>query len=174
MTPTAVPRRSAWGTDRQTPTRPPGDRGPSWFPGRSPAAGDGSGDARSDNRWSRFNTGRRPAYQGERNMRGMNRGLRRAAVLMVLVGAGVLVIGAQAASAQVIEICKSSSNGMSGRDFNYTVAPSGGSSFSVGPIKGGRCSGPITVSGATAVITEAQSDPATDVKYVTVRPSLRK
>src|SRR6185312_9641790 len=77
-------------------------------------------------------------------------------------------------SAQVIEICKSSANGMSGRDFNYTVAPSGGSSFSVGPIKGGRCSGPITVSGSTAVITEAQSDPATDVKSVSVRPTLRK
>ena len=74
---------------------------------------------------------------------------------VVLVGAGVLVIGAQAASAQVIEICKSSANGMSGRDFSYTVAPSGGSAFSVGPIKGGRCSGPITVTGATATITEA-------------------
>jgi hypothetical protein len=62
---------------------------------------------------------------------------------------------------------------MSGRDFNYTVAPSGGSSFSVGPIKGGRCSGPITVAGASATITEAQSDPATDVKSVSVRPSAR-
>ncbi len=107
-------------------------------------------------------------------MRGMTRGLRRCAVLVVLVGAGVLVIGAQAASAQVIEICKSSSNGMSGRDFSYTVSPSGGSAFAVGPIKGGRCSGPITVSGASATITEAVSDPATDVKSVTVRPSARK
>src|SRR3954463_6613250 len=107
-------------------------------------------------------------------MRGMTRGVRRAAVLLVLVGAGVLVVGAQAASAQVIEICKSSSNGMSGRDFSFTVAPSGGSAFSVGPIKGGRCSGPITVAGATATITEAASDPATDVKSVTVRPSARK
>src|SRR3954451_9589583 len=107
-------------------------------------------------------------------MRGMTRGLRRCAVLVVLVGAGVLVIGAQAASAQVIEICKSSANGMSGRGFNYTVAPSGGSAFSVGPIAGGRCSGPISVAGATAVITEQQSDPATDVKSVTVRPSNRK
>src|SRR3954469_19532183 len=107
-------------------------------------------------------------------MRGMTRGMRRCAVLLVLVGAGVLVIGAQAASAQVIEICKSSANGMSGRGFNYTVAPSGGSAFSVGPVAGGRCSGPIQVSGATAVITEQQSDPATDVKSVTVRPSNRK
>ena len=92
-------------------------------------------------------------------MRGMTRGMRRCAVLLVLVGAGVLVIGAQAASAQVIEICKSSANGMSGRGFSYTVAPSGGSAFSVGPIAGGRCSGPITVAGATAVITEAAVRP---------------
>jgi hypothetical protein len=95
-------------------------------------------------------------------------------LLLALATAGVLVVGAQAASAQVIEICKSSSNGMSGRAFNYTVAPSGGSAFSVGPIAGGRCSGPISVAGATAVITEQQSDPATDVKSVTVRPSARK
>ena len=107
-------------------------------------------------------------------MRGTQKGVRRFALLVALATAGVLVVGAQAASAQVIEICKSSSNGMSGRDFSYTVAPSGGSAFAVGPIKGGRCSGPITVSGASATITEAQSDPATDVKSVTVRPSARK
>ncbi len=63
---------------------------------------------------------------------------------------------------------------MSGRPFSYTVAPSGGSSFSVGPINGGRCSGPITLSGSTATITEAQSDPATDVSSISVRPSIRK
>ncbi len=102
------------------------------------------------------------------------RRIRRVALLIALATAGVLVVGAQAASAQVIEICKSSSNGMSGRQFSYTVAPSGGSSFSVGPIAGGRCSGPINVSGASATITEDQSDPATDVKSVTVRPSIRK
>jgi hypothetical protein len=107
-------------------------------------------------------------------MRGTQWGVRRFALLVALATAGVLVVGAQAASAQVIEICKASTNGMSGRDFNYTVAPSGGSSFAVGPIKGGRCSGPITVSGASATITEAQSDPATDVKSVSVRPSARK
>jgi hypothetical protein len=112
--------------------------------------------------------------EGEGDMEGTQRRLRRIALLFALVTAGVLVVGAQAASAQVIEICKASTNGMSGRDFNYTVAPSGGSAFSVGPIKGGRCSGPITVTGASATITEAQSDPATDVKSVTVRPSARK
>ena len=101
-------------------------------------------------------------------------GVRRFALLVALAAAGVLVVGAQAASAQVIEICKSSANGMSGRGFSYTVAPSGGSSFSVGPVAGGRCSGPIFVAGATAVVTEDQSDPATDVKSITVRPSNRK
>ena len=100
-------------------------------------------------------------------------GVRRAAVIFAVVAGGALVVGAQAASAQVIEICKSSANGMSGRTFSYTVAPSGGSSFSVS-VTGGRCSGPITVAGATAVITEAQSDPATDVKSITVRPTIRK
>ena len=112
--------------------------------------------------------------EGEGIMRGTQRGIRRFALLVALATAGVLVVGAQAASAQVIEICKSSANGMSGRGFSYTVAPSGGSAFSVGPIAGGRCSGPISVAGATAVITEAVSDPATDVKSVTVRPSNRK
>src|SRR3954465_187026 len=107
-------------------------------------------------------------------MRGTQRGVRRFALLVALATAGGLVVGAQAASAQVIEICKSSSNGMSGRDFSFTVAPSGGSAFSVGPIKGGRCSGPLTVTGASATITEAVSDPATDVKSVSVRPSARK
>jgi len=106
-------------------------------------------------------------------MRGTQKGVRRFALLVTLATAGVLVVGAHAASAQVIEICKSSSNGMSGRTFSFAVAPSGGSSFSVN-VNGGRCSGPITVAGATAVITEQQSDPATDVKSVTVRPSLRK
>jgi hypothetical protein len=107
-------------------------------------------------------------------MQGTQRRLRRIALLFALVTAGVLVVGAQAASAQVIEICKASTNGMSGRPFSYTVAPSGGSAFGVGPILGGRCSGPITVSGASATITEAQSDPATDVHAISVRPSLRK
>ena len=102
-------------------------------------------------------------------MRGMTKGLRRCAVLMVLVGGGVLVIGAQAASANVIEICKSSANGMSGRAFQYSVT--GGASVSV---NGGRCSGPIAVAAAQVTITEAQSNPATDVKSTTVRPSLRK
>jgi hypothetical protein len=96
-------------------------------------------------------------------------GLRRLAVLFAVASVGVLAVGAHAASAQVIEICKSSANGMSGRSFQYSIT--GGPAVSV---NGGRCSGPIQVTGATATITEAQSNPATDVASVTVRPSLRK
>src|SRR5512142_2012725 len=95
-------------------------------------------------------------------------GLRRFAILFAVATVGVLAVGANAASAQVIEICKSSANGMSGRSFQYSIT--GGPTVSV---NGGRCSGPITVAGATATITEAQSNPATDVASVSVRPSLR-
>ena len=96
-------------------------------------------------------------------------GLRRAAILFGIATVGVLAVGAQAASANVIEICKSSANGMSGRSFQYSIT--GGASVTV---NGGRCSGPITVAGAQVTVTEAQSNPATDVHATTVRPSLRK
>jgi hypothetical protein len=96
-------------------------------------------------------------------------GLRRLAVVCAVATVGVLAVGAQAASANVIEICKSSANGMSGRSFQYSI--SGGASVSV---NGGRCSGPIFVADAQVTITEAQSNPATDVYSTTVRPSLRK
>src|SRR4051812_43165319 len=97
------------------------------------------------------------------------RNLRRFAVLFAIATVGVLAVGANAASAQVIEICKSSANGMSGRAFQYSIT--GGASVTV---NGGRCSGPITVAAAQVTITEAQSSPATDVYAVSVRPSLRK
>jgi len=95
-------------------------------------------------------------------------GLRRLAVLFAVASVGVLAVGAHAASAQVIEICKSSANGMSGRSFQYAIT--GGTQVSV---NGGRCSGPITVAGAQVTITEAASSPATDVAAVSVRPSQR-
>jgi hypothetical protein len=96
-------------------------------------------------------------------------GLRRLAILFAIATVGVLAVGAQAASANVIEICKSSANGMSGRSFQYSIT--GGTSVSV---NGGRCSGPIFVADAQVTITEAQSSPATDVASTTVRPSIRK
>jgi hypothetical protein len=98
------------------------------------------------------------------------RGLRRLAVLFAVATVGVLAVGAQAASASVIEICKSSANGMSGRSFQYSI--SGGPSVSV---TGGRCSGPISnLPAGNVTITEGASNPGTDVASVTVRPSLRK
>jgi hypothetical protein len=96
-------------------------------------------------------------------------GFRRIAVLVAVASVGILAVGVHAASAQVIEICKASTNGMSGRTFTYSIT--GGASVSV---NGGRCSGPITVAGAQVTITEGQSNPATDVASVTVRPSIRK
>jgi len=95
-------------------------------------------------------------------------GFRRLAVLFAVATVGVLAVGAQAASAQTIEICKLSANGMSGRSFQYSIT--GGTQVSV---NGGRCSGPIQVAGAQVTITEAQSNPATDVAAVSVRPSQR-
>ena len=91
-------------------------------------------------------------------------GLRRLAVLVAVATVAVLAVGAQAASANVIEICKSSANGMSSRAFQYSIT--GGASVTV---NGGRCSGPITVTAAQVAITEGQSNPATDVYAVTVR-----
>src|SRR4051794_4603174 len=93
--------------------------------------------------------------------------IRLAAVLVVV--AAVFAAGAHAATAGVVEICKSSTNGMAGKRFTYAV--SGGSSFAV---LGGRCTGPITVTGSTVTVTEGASDPATDVANVLVRPSIRK
>jgi len=98
-------------------------------------------------------------------------GLRRAAVLFGIAAVGVLAVGAQAASANVIEICKSSANGMSGRSFQFSVT---GAANTI-TVNGGRCSGPINVGALTqTTITEAQSNPPTDVYATTVRPSLRK
>jgi len=102
-------------------------------------------------------------------------GFRRFAVVVAVAAAGILVVGAQAASAQTIEICKSGTNGMTGRTFSYTVTPLNGTSFGATAI-GGRCSGQITYTAAsnTVTVTELQSTPATDVSKIDVRPSARK
>jgi hypothetical protein len=67
-----------------------------------------------------------------------------------------------------LEICKASTNGMTGKLFQYSVA--GGAPISV---RGGRCSGPITVPSMTVRIVELQSDPATDLVKVAARPASR-
>jgi hypothetical protein len=97
-----------------------------------------------------------------------NGGFRRLAVLFAVASVGVLAVGAHAASAASIEICKSSANGNSGKIFTYHV--NGGSSISVA---GGRCSGAIQLAANTnTTITEDQSNPATDVASIVVRPSI--
>ena len=67
-----------------------------------------------------------------------------------------------------IEICKASTNGMTGKLFQYSV--NGGAPISV---RGGRCSGPITTPAGAVRIVELQSDPATEVTKVTTRPANR-
>jgi hypothetical protein len=67
-----------------------------------------------------------------------------------------------------LEICKASTNGMTGKLFQYSVA--GGAPISV---RGGRCSGPITVPSMAVRIVELQSDPATDLVKVGTRPAAR-
>jgi len=95
-------------------------------------------------------------------------GFRRLAVLFAVASVGVLAVGAHAASAASIEICKASTNGMSGRTFTFHV--NGGSSISVA---GGRCTGAIQLTAnANTTITEDQSNPATDVSAIQIRPSI--
>jgi hypothetical protein len=92
---------------------------------------------------------------------------RRLAVLFAVASVGVLAVGAHAASAASIEICKASNNGMSGKIFTFHV--NGGAAVSVA---GGRCTGAIQLAAnANTTITEDQSNPATDVSFIQVRPS---
>jgi hypothetical protein len=92
---------------------------------------------------------------------------------VAVAAVGVLALGAHAASAGVLEICKDSSNGMSGRTFTFTVTPTSGSSFTR-DVKAGFCSGPITVGTTNATVTEASTIPATEVQKIDVRPSAKK
>src|SRR4029077_14263336 len=95
-------------------------------------------------------------------------GFRRLAVLFAVASVGVLAVGAHAASAASIEICKATTNGMSGKIFTYHV--NGGTGISVA---GGRCSGAIQLApNAATTITEDQSNPPTDVSAIQVRPSI--
>jgi hypothetical protein len=93
----------------------------------------------------------------------------RAAVVVAAAAAAVLTVGAHAAFAQgTLEICKSSANGMSGREFQFSIT--GGSTVTV---KGGRCTGPMSVPHGTVTITELATTPATQVDSIVVRPSAR-
>ena len=67
-----------------------------------------------------------------------------------------------------VEICKASTNGMTGKLFQYSI--NGGAAISV---RGGRCSGPITTLAGAVRIVELPSDPPSDLVKVTTRPSNR-
>ena len=67
-----------------------------------------------------------------------------------------------------VEICKASTNGMTGKTFQFSI--NGGAAITV---KGGRCSGPITTLAGAIRIVELPSDPPSDVVKVTTRPSSR-
>ena len=71
-------------------------------------------------------------------------------------------------STGTLELCKSSLNGMSGRSFSFSV--NGGAPVTV---KGGRCTGPMSVAAGNVTILEQQSDPATDVASIRATPSAR-
>jgi hypothetical protein len=83
----------------------------------------------------------------------------------------VLSVGANAAFAQgTLEICKSSLNGASGITFEFTIAGVG----SPVSVRGGRCSGPMTVPHGSITITETGfSSGSWQVADTVVRPSQR-
>ncbi len=92
--------------------------------------------------------------------------------LAVLVAAvGLLVAGVQPALAQgTLEICKSAANGASGVTFGFAIQ---GVSSPVS-VRGGRCSGPMSVPHGSLSITETGAGSGSwQVASVVVRPSQR-
>jgi hypothetical protein len=88
--------------------------------------------------------------------------------LVTLTLGGLVAVPVQVASAArpnngstgIIEICKSSSNGMTGLSFSYTL--NGGTPFTV---KGGACSGAITTNSGKNTVVEAPT-PGLHVKLI--------
>jgi len=91
---------------------------------------------------------------------------------------GVLVVGAHAASAGTLEICKSGANGMSGKTFNFQITPNAGPvvNTSITTVGGGfTCKSPALPGATSAAIVE--SDPTgqtTETASITVIPSSRE
>jgi hypothetical protein len=105
-------------------------------------------------------------------------GLRRLAVVVAVAAAGVLVVGAHAASAGTLEICKSGANGMAGKTFHYTVSPGGNpAGYNITPAGAGfTCTSVINTGAANTQATVTESDVTTtsEVQSITVIPSARK
>jgi hypothetical protein len=98
--------------------------------------------------------------------------------VVAVAAAGILVVGAQAASAGTFEVCKSGANGMAGKTFHFAVTPNAGSSvgFNITPAGSGfTCSGPQNIVGATSgTIVESDVNTTSEVASITVIPSSRK
>jgi hypothetical protein len=110
-------------------------------------------------------------------------GFRRLAVVVAVAAAGILVVGAQAASAGTYEICKSGANGMAGKTFHFDVQPSVGGvpvGTSVGhnitPAGAGyTCTAPQNLAAASqAIVTESDVSTTSEVASITVIPISRK
>jgi hypothetical protein len=80
---------------------------------------------------------------------------------------GVQALGSSCPQGK-IEICKAAGNGMTNRPFQFSL--NGGTPFTV---RGGRCSGPISTTAGLNTVEELESNPATDVSAITLRPSGR-
>jgi len=99
--------------------------------------------------------------------------------VVAVAAAGVLVVGAQAASAGTLEICKSGANGMAGKQFHYTVSPGGNpAGYNITPAGAGfTCTSVISTGAANTQATVTESDVVpnnTEVASITVIPSGRK
>jgi len=98
--------------------------------------------------------------------------------VVAVAAAGVLVVGAHAASAGTLEICKSGANGMAGKTFHFTVSPGGAAAgYNIKPAGAGfTCTSVINTGAAntSATVTESDVDTTSEVASITVIPSSRK
>ncbi len=105
-------------------------------------------------------------------------GFRRFAVVVAVAALGILVVGAHAASAGTLEICKSGANGMAGKTFHYTVSPGGaGGGYNITPAGSGfTCTAAINTGAANtqATVTESDVNTTSEVASINVIPSSRK
>jgi len=99
--------------------------------------------------------------------------------VVAVAAVGILAVGAQAASAGTLELCKSGANGMAGKTFHYTVSPGGApAGYNITPAGAGfTCTNVINTGAANTSATVTESDVVpnnTEVASITVIPSGRK
>ena len=86
----------------------------------------------------------------------------RVGVALLAAAAALGVAAPQALAAGTLVVCQSSTNGMSGRPFQFTL--SGGAPLTV---SGGHCSGPLALPAGYVTVRQLQTDPATAVTEIT-------